>query len=396
MSEPSPKESATRIITVKESRLTLPDLLDDLLWPKLFRASPLALQPGHIGIALFTLAIVGLIGFANTWWSDSPNFFITLAATLGTPSQDLTAGRAGPLADIISRASNLLHTHPLALIFQGVPILAILSIGICTISRMTATEFSAGVTMSWTEGLTFTLKRWPSTLGAAFGAPILIGLIALLLAIFGAAFFYIPGLDIVGSIVFLLIVPLALLAAILTLGLLLGHPMLVPAFACEGSDAIDALQRVYAYVLARPGRLIVYTLILGLILLATSLVAYALAGATDALARSATSAWLAPNPSHILASDAAPEGPTRKFASAIINTWLSCVWLIAAACVLATYASGSTILYLLMRQASDGQDWGELWFPEHANAGRDELSTATSGDTSLRSMSSAARSEDPA
>lgn len=398
MSESNPNPTAPRVITIKESRLTLPDLLDDLLWPKLFRAAPLALQPGRIGLALFTLAVAGLIGIANTWWSDAPSFFELIAATLNAPPVRTPGAIANPITDALARAGHLVTEHPLALLFQGVPILAALAIGTAAIARMVAVEFSAGVTMSWTEALGFVLSRWPSALGAAFGAPLLIGLIALALAALGFIFLQLPGLDILGAIGFIVVLLLALLGAALTLGLLLGHSMLVPALACEGTDAIDALQRVYAYVLAKPGRLVAYSLVLGAILAVTAGATLAIAGATDFLARNATGAWLGDAASTILhphAIDASAEPPaaTRSIASRIINVWLGLVWMIAVSSIFATYVSGSTILYLIMRQASDGQDWGELWFPEHAAAGRDELSPNTNMDRSARAISASARSE---
>lgn len=400
MADATPQESGTRIITVKESRLTLPDLLDDLLWPKLFRAAPLALQPGHIGLALFTLAAVGLIGIANTWVGAESSFF-ELLATAWTTAPDADAARAGPVGLSLARAGALVSAHPFNVLLQGIPMLAVLSIGIGAISRMSASEFSSGVNMTWAEGLGFIIGRWPSALGAAFAAPLLIGLIALALALMGLVFLQLPGLDIAASIGFVVAVLLALLGVVLTLGLLLGHSMLVPALACEGTDAIDALQRVYAYVLAKPGRLVAYSLVLALILAATAFAMFAIASGTEYLARGATGAWLGQAASAVVNPDAdafAGQTPaaTRAIAADIVSFWIGLVWMICAAGVFATYVSGSTILYLIMRQASDGQDWGELWFPEHTQAGRDELAAASGGDTSVRAMKASAKTEESA
>lgn len=397
MADATPQESGTRIITVKESRLTLPDLLDDLLWPKLFRAAPLALQPGHIGLALFTLAAVGLIGIANTWLGAESSFFDMLASAW-TPSPGVDATRDGPVGLTLARAGALISEHPFNVFLQGIPMLAVLAIGIGAISRMSAAEFSSGVNMTWAEGLGFIIGRWPSALGAAFAAPLLIGLIALALALMGVIFLQLPGLDIAASIGFVIVILLALLGAVLTLGLLLGHSMLVPALACEGTDAIDALQRVYAYVLAKPGRLVAYSLVLVFILAATAFAMFAIASGTEYLARGATGAWLGETARTIVNPDATttaePPAATRAIAGEIVDFWIGLVWMVCAAALFATYVSGSTILYLIMRQASDGQDWGELWFPEHTQAGRDELSPANMGDTSVRAMNASARIEE--
>ena len=368
---------ATRVITVKETRLTLADLLDDLLWPKLLRAPALGIQPARIGIALFTLVIIGIIGSVNAWITDARPFIETLGTLPLTPAA-VTDYSESTLARTLDRFGAIVADHPLELILQGVPMLAVLAIGWGAIARMTAAEFSGGVRMSWTQGLGFVASRVLSFLGAAVGAPALIGLCCLLLALAGLLFLQVPVLNVIGALLFPVALLLALLATLLTLGLVLGGHLLVPAMACEATDAIDALQRTYAYVVARPGRLVVHTLILLAVVALTALVLGSIATGVEFVARNAASAWMGDAAAQILESpadraSATPLTGTPAAASRIIGFWVGLVWLIAVAAMYATFAAGSTVLYLLMRQICDGQDWGELWFPENAELGRDEL-----------------------
>ncbi len=397
MSDPSPANpsdqgKSTRIITVKESRLTLADLLDDLLWPKLLRAPALGIQPARMGIALFTLVLIGLIGSANAWISDAPPFLATLAS-LPLPPTEVAEYSESTLARTLSRFGAVVASHPVELILQGVPMIAVLAVGWGAISRMSAAEFAGGVRMSWPEGLGFVTSRLLSFIGTAIGAPALIGMCCLLLALAGFLFLQVPVLNVVGAVLFPIGLVLALLATLLTLGLVIGGHLLVPAMACEGTDAIDALQRTYAYAIARPGRLVAYTLVMLAVVALAALVLGSIATGVEFVARNATAAWMGDESARVLASQAsgsAGESLTglRAVSAGIINFWIGLVWMICVAAVYSTFAAGSTVLYLIVRQVCDGQDWGELWFPENADAGRDELVSEAGDGHSARAVAS--------
>lgn len=393
--------ASPRIITVKESRLTLADLLDDLLWPKLLRAPALGIQPARIGVALFTLVLIGLIGSANAWFTGDPPFLRTISS-LTFPPAAVADYSESTLSGALSRFGAIIADYPLELVLQGVPMLVVLALGWGTMARMAAAEFSAGVQTTWPEGLGFVSSRLTSFIGAALGAPALIGLVCLLLALGGLLFLQIPVIDVLGAALFPIALLLALMATLLTLGLILGGHLIIPAMACEGTDAIDALQRTYAYVVARPGRLVVYTFILLAVLALAALVLGSIATGVEFVARNATSAWMGDAAATILESpgsreSASPLTGTRAVASGIANFWIGLVWMIAGAATFSTFASGSTVLYLILRQVCDGQDWGELWFPENAEAGREELAPTTdaSAGSSTRDMISGSPGPQP-
>jgi len=54
-------EHEPEIAAIRLAPLTLTDLLGDLRWPRLCRASTLALRPANIGLALVALLLIGLI-----------------------------------------------------------------------------------------------------------------------------------------------------------------------------------------------------------------------------------------------------------------------------------------------------------------------------------------------
>lgn len=369
----------TRVVTIKETRLTLPDLLDDLLWPKLFRTASLGLHPARIAIAFLTLALVGAIGSVSTLWTSSTSGTLPFNARLRALWTDLVAHESGsPLLALFALPEALfrfIQSSWLEAFLLGLPMLAIISLGMGAIARMTACEFSAGITLSTSQSLAYTLRRWPSFLGAVFAPLLFIAILMLLLAISGWALLQLPALNVLGALLYPLAIAISALTLLAIVGYLFGFPLLVPAVACEGTDAIDAFQRMYAYVVGRPGRLALNMLLLAALLWIIGTLISFLLGGTLSLATSTLSAWT--NQSAELVASGTPglEG-SEAIASRIIQTWHALVSVIAAAAIFSCFASGSTILYLIMRQHCDGQDWGELWFPGAADATLEDAKAA--------------------
>src|SRR5690606_22136265 len=79
----------------------------------------------------------------------------------------------------------------------------------------------------------------------------------------------IPVIDIIIGALSIIALLMSLLAVLLIAFTLLGGPLMLPAIVCDGADAADAVQRAWAYLLARPIQLLVSALAaaaLGLIL----------------------------------------------------------------------------------------------------------------------------------
>jgi hypothetical protein len=171
-----------------------------------------------------------------------------------------------------------------------------------------------------------------------------------------------------------LVYPVALVAAVGCVLLLAAYvfslPMLVPAVACEGTDAIDAAQRCFAYALARPLRLALYLAVVvvqGVLL--TLVIAALLNAAVQACAWVAT-AWADPAAREYLrdaalrTAEATSDTPgSRVLAGRLIAFWSGLPAALLAALGVSYWFSSGTVLYLAMRQVCDGQDIGELWTP---------------------------------
>jgi hypothetical protein len=160
----------------------------------------------------------------------------------------------------------------------------------------------------------------------------------------------------------------------LMVGYALGFSLLVPAVACENCDAADAQQRAYAYVLSRPLHLLGYgvVLIVGLVLgfVLASLFAVALLNVTGALLDAVTANPAVEGAHGFALFDLSP-GRTAsvplhahsEWSAWLVIFWQTVVVSLVAGYVFANYFGASTIIYMLMRQACDGQEMSEIWTP---------------------------------
>lgn len=350
----------------------LADLTDDLLWPRLLASAGLALRPGRIGICFFALVIVGLLGMIPLLWRDGPNAVLAALDAIADLFGALLAGLLGLDAATLGEAGGAFIARPRALLARGtiletlvvgLPALAVFAIAGGAVCRAVALDFTQNVGISWPRALGFALGRWASLLGAVLAPLLLVAAIMLGLAVGGWLLLNWPVIDLLGALLYGLFLLAALAAVVTILAYAVGSPMLVPAVACEGTDAIDAIQRSYAYVLGRPLRLVVYGLLLILLGLVATGLAYFIARSTVAFAAHSVT-WFTEDAraASIVAADPALEG-TAAAAARIVAFWTSVALLLAGAYTLSYFYTASTLLYLAMRRVCDGQDMDELWMP---------------------------------
>ncbi len=332
----------------------LSELLDDLLWPRLLRAGSLALRPERLQLAfLVNLLALGVL-WVPTIWGANPLDAVFVSAG------------PGPAPGWRIPGTNL-HAAPERLPVGAIPFLAlavaVLSVGGCGLCRMAACDFSQGVILSWPQALGFALARWKSVLTAVFGPPILVGVIAAGLAVGGVALFSLPVVDLLGGLLYGLMLVAAIAGVGIALVYSLGKHMLVPAVACDGADGFDAIGRAYPYVLGRPLRLVVYSLLLGAVGAVVVVLAFAIAqGAAVGCARAA--AYLAgARADAILGTGPGTPTGTAVYVHRLVAIWTTALELGAWAVVTSYYFCASTLLYLAMRQVNVGQDIAEIWMP---------------------------------
>lgn len=359
---------------------TLADLWGDLVWPKLLTSVRLALRPSRIGLAAIYLLGIGLLLALADHIDSSPKTNILaqfLDPRFGQLLSRLWTDIVGFRGDLAGTTIHLLFIGIPLDIIEKAPWMMVVMVPLMTfwtalfggaISRMAACDHAHGLRITWPEALGFAVSRWNS-LWMALAVPLLLVWgIALAMAVAGLAF-RVPVLNVLGGAGWGLFLLGGLVVAVIATVYAVGHAMLVPAVAAEGADAIDAVQHAYAFVFARPLRLVIY---LGVLIVQAALVLTIAALITEfavGVARGSASLWATDNIADkvIVTDNAARDlsslSSTDRAARWCVNLWTALPTLLFAAFAVSLYWCSSTMLYLSMRRVCDGQDTAEIWMP---------------------------------
>jgi hypothetical protein len=370
--------------------LSFRELMVWLIWPRLLAAGRLALRPARMGISMIMLVLIGLIAHVPRLWIrpalDEYNGPLAMGSDLAGAAliklvrgvialEHVEAGEA--LLELFVRVPQaLIAEYPWGSLAVFVPALAVWAVGGGAVARMAATEFSLERRTSWTRALAFAISRWGS-LFASIAAPLLVvGILIGVMAVGGWLVLGIPYVKAATSLFYFILLLMGFAGVVILVTYLLAMPMLVPAVACEGTDAIDGIQRCYAYVTGRPLKVILYSAILLVQAVVVTVVLAALAQAAVSLAAWSSTLLVGENLSEaVLAQAEAAAQPiappvdasnlsgTERFAFGAVRFWMGIPMLLVASFVVSFWFSGGTVLYLLIRQVCDGQDTGELWTP---------------------------------
>ena len=244
------------------------------------------------------------------------------------------------------------HFWPAALL----GLIKLLVIGLLggAICRMAATQACVGRTVSAAEGLRFAWQRGAWFVGAPLMPGLLIGVLGGVLALAGLVFFNAPVADVVGSVLWGVLLLVGLLVTLVGLGLVLGAPLMYPCLAVEGTDGFDVVSRCYHYVFFRPWHYVVY--MLAAVFLAV--VSYRVVGVVVSAALYATD-YLVGIGSFVVVDDAtrydaAAGEETLGAASWVMSRWIGLVHALVAAFMLSLFFCLMTHVYLLLRRAADG------------------------------------------
>jgi len=358
----------------------LADTWDEFLWPRVLTSAKFGLRPGRLGLAFFTIIIIGLL----------LNVGLAIDARIGG-SMPEWPWLHDPRRTWLLLPWRIFLTVPWSLA-QNLPVTTLvfgpLSVGVWVvmlgaICRMVAYEVCLGRPLPWTQALAYSLRRWPSLLGAVLGPLVALLIFGTAMATAGFVLMKWPGLNILGAILFGFAVMGSAVAIITIIGYALGRGLLIPAVICEGADAIDAIQRTYSYVFSRPIRLVAYLLLAFISVFVTvGIVTFFIYWTVGFAAQSAgvwagdrgqTAVWYAtcealgiaapPNVTGLPA--VANEAPKGTFAAAawIIQIWIIIPLGLVVAGLLSCSTAAITMVYLAMRRACDGQDLAELWIP---------------------------------
>ena len=281
-------------------------ILNSLLFPKIFRSFRMAIQPSKLIIAFCMIALTGLVG----WLMDLSKTVITTPGTNGAETElnlYLTASdrvdsyiernattehprgvfstmwRFGvskfhgslraifrfDLFGILDNTIEYLHAikwvilyHPTYCIIFAIINLCIVSIGGGAICRIAALQLAQNEKPGVIESLRFSTKKFTSFFATPI-VPLFIIIIAAICVIAVGLISNIPfGLGELGTGILMLpaLAAGAVIAAVL-LGSIGGLNLAFPAVAYNGSDSLDAVSRAFNYVFVKPWRLCFYTAI---------------------------------------------------------------------------------------------------------------------------------------
>lgn len=350
-----------------------------LTWPRLLRAPGLALRPARLGLSFVLLLAVSLIAQLPTLWlgkAVGPAHMVIDKAQAGMRAvrralleADLPALADGLRMIFLDGPLSAAREFPWSSLAILVPLLLVWGILGGAVSRLAAEEHSLGLRKPWTSGLAFALSRWFSLVACMMGP--LAALLATCAALAGVGWVMLglPYVNIAGGALF--VIALIVGAGVTVLGgaVLVGSPMLVPGVACEGTDAIDSVQRVLAYMLARPGRVALYLIILILQLVLCVWVLWMVADAVEAVTTSSVTAFMSKEDAGVVISaiDGTESSAELKNHQQLmvrgLSFWSALPDLFVGAFAVSFWFTGGTLLYLATRRICDGQDAEELWTP---------------------------------
>jgi len=262
------------------------------------------------------------------------------------------------------------------------------------ICRMTALEIAGVERAPLSQVFGFVGKRLWLFIKLPF-VPLLIVLgLGLLLSVMGL----VGAIPVVGEVLlgvlFIVVIAVAFVAMLLLLGILGGFHLLYPTLAVEGSDVFDAMSRAFAYVYARPWRMLFYTVV-SLVYGAFTLVFVCFAvylvltishvcvgWGTNFFGYSMgwhsgspklETLWPVPQYGRLTSPGYSPinwwaMSWSEYFGALALHFWVYLLISAIGAYVVSYYYSAHTMMYMLIRRSVDGQAMEEVYMPEESKA----------------------------
>jgi hypothetical protein len=235
------------------------------------------------------------------------------------------------------------------------------------LSRMATVHAATGIPPGLRAELSWTWKRAGWFILAPLIPLLVIAVAALLLAVLGWALFSAAWLNLIGGLLYGVLLLIGLLIALVSIGLWLGGGMLWPAVSAEGTDAFDAVSRVYHYLLSRFGRFLGYTAVLLLVAAVAYVVLAGVLGLTMSTTHALVGAWVGewdelmpvatPQALSVLAD---PQQSDDRVAATLSRWWLWLFSTLLPAYLISYYFCAQASIYLLLRESSDGTPCEEI------------------------------------
>lgn len=353
----------------------LSDLTDELIWPRVLRAPALAIAPNRLLSGCVGVFLIALILNTYNWLrslsasGDDTTITDQISPTIANRFEGLIQSivtiDAPRFADQVVLAimalRNSVMNNPLLTISLGVPIIVVLALVGGAISRSVAFEFAQGRFASREETVHFTLKR-PWQFIFSLLAPILFAFVLLFIVALGGLLLSFPVLDMIGGVLYPVALALGAIATIVLVLHVIASPMIIPALSIEGTDAFDAIQRCYAYVIGRPIRYFSYAILLSILGFLAASVFTMLIGLTQEMTDWSLNVFF----SHATESALTGEGDlgaTKSFAHTAIEAFRGVLRILIGGYIVSLFYTCGTLLYLAIRRICDGQGITEIWEP---------------------------------
>jgi len=296
-----------------------------------------------------------------------------------------SGGVIGALASMVVRTPGWLYaTHPGFLVVYLIIAFALTSLIGGALCRVAAMDACQNEHTSAFTALRFAFHRWVHFMVAPLIPLGIVVVIRLLLALVGLLLFNLWGTDVIGSLVFGLLLLLGFVAAMALIGLAFGVNLLIPGIAVEGSDAFDTVSRAYNYVVGRPWRYFFYTAVMivygALTYMLLGLVVFSAIWFTkDCLAAGAISEVaegqtrldaIMPDPQWgRLLSDADWDSLDRSgtVAAAVVRVWVMLLIAVLPAFAVSYYFNAQTWIYLLLRRFADQVEFDEVYLEQDSD-----------------------------
>ncbi len=404
---------------------TLP--LDGFLFPRIFQAFRISIQPTKLILALCALAIICLTGWVMDLASQSvvivnPGGATELgfyAAAVLDPDARIvpfadTGERTGVFTALWTFGAERLHSavrslfqldvyevirnivacfvalvwafryHVVYSVIFFAIVLAVLSVAGGAICRIAALQFAGAERPGLREAVRFGLRKFT----AFFTAPLTPMIIILA---FGATIILLGAwgnIPYVGELTVGVLLPLAFAAAVIiaviAIGIVGGFSLMFPTIAYEDSDCFDSISRSFSYVYNKPWRMGLYMIVAfvygAVCYLFVRFFSFLVLWTTHAFLqlgfadqnRKLHAIWPEPTFTDLFgAGVATPPNWSTGISSALIYFWVLVVIGLVVSFVISFYFSASTIIYALMRNRVDLIPLEEVYIyspPEPAEA----------------------------
>ncbi|MHC4994656.1 MAG: hypothetical protein ACYTGQ_06325 [Planctomycetota bacterium] len=273
------------------------------------------------------------------------------------------------------------HTHRGFFLIYLVLFIALWSLIGGAVSRQTIAEATRRQPVTGLEALSFAWRRWGGYVAAPLMPLAVAGALVALLAT-GGALFNVSLLGPVGGLGFFLALGVGFVITLVLVAWIGAVHLMYPALSCEGADGFDAMSRSYSYILARPWRFVFYTLVslvygaltymfvglfIFLLIAITQWGVGAWVGAEAAEGLNRFDAILPPpefgSLHEIPSLDPRLPWPD-KIAATLTRIWIYLAIGLLGAYVITYYFASCSVIYLLLRQHTDGADPAELFLDQ--------------------------------